>query len=160
VLAPLILSFSSSSGDPEPETAHAPTRRGAATVSHDPGVASHNPVIADASDEPYVAEHHGITTGVTATETKKWTKVAVGFLLSAAFVTLVGVGAELATAGVIVQYATTTTLGRWAAWVGLGAVALVLLAYSVLTTRALIQTPAEDEPQSMLHVGADTSLTI
>jgi hypothetical protein len=95
-----------------------------------------------------------------ADDAKKWTRVKVGLLLAAACMTLIGVAAELATAGVMIHYATTTALGLWASWVGLGVVGLAILVYAVRSTRTLIETSHDGEPRSMLHAGTDTSLLL
>jgi hypothetical protein len=60
------------------------------------------------------------------------------WLLLAAFVTLVGVGAEFFTAGVIVSYATTTSRGSTWCVVALAMAAAVIWLYAVLTTRTLM----------------------
>jgi Na+/melibiose symporter-like transporter len=61
-------------------------------------------------------------------------------LLLAAFVTLVGVGAEFFTAGVIVSYATTTSRGSTWCVVALAMAAAVIWLYAVLTTRTLMKS--------------------
>jgi hypothetical protein len=108
---------------------------------------------------PLVLTLGRLKVGNSSGSSTEFTTVKKGLLLTAASLTLVGVGAELATAGVIVHYATTNMAGRLAPWIALIAVSVVILNYSIRTTQALIKSNP-DQPKSILHRGRETSLTL
>jgi hypothetical protein len=99
----------------------------------------------------------------TGAATTKFVKVKLWVLLGAGAMTLFAVGAELATAAVLVHYADASTTARGGAYAALGVVGLLLLGYAVANTVALVKsnrTGASDPKTlaSRMQTGSDTSL--
>jgi hypothetical protein len=112
----------------------------------------------------YANSSAGASTAVAGSEvTTKFVRVKLLVLLGAGGLTLFAVGAELATAGVVVHEADASTAARVGAYSFVGVVGLLLLGYAVSNTVALVKSSrgAGGDPTklaSRMQTGADTSL--
>jgi hypothetical protein len=81
----------------------------------------------------------------------------MGMAILAGIVTMIGIGVELGTAGVLaVGLSEASTFGRWAAFVILFVVGIFTLIYSITAIRTL----ADPQPGSSMSNSAGTSFTL
>ncbi|HEY2073994.1 MAG TPA: hypothetical protein VGG88_10510 [Gaiellaceae bacterium] len=96
--------------------------------------------------------------GQSSSKDEATVEISLGWFLCAGSMTLVSVGAELATAGVLVYFSSAGWSARVVAWIVLGIAGVITLRYASGNASTLMNSGPQ--PKSNMHVGEFTSLAL